>query len=68
MFETARFTDLQYIEKLVFQKVETARLLLPHVYSLLNLNIHFCAFCFYVILLLTWHGAQKFYLLIHVGH
>ena len=39
---TARFSVL-YIEKLIFQKVETARLLAPHVYGLLNLNIHFFA-------------------------
>ena len=51
VFETAWFTGLYW--KINFFKVKTARLLVPHVFGLLNLNIHFCPICFHVVLLLT---------------
>ena len=55
-------------EKLIYQKVETARLLAHTCLRLVEFEHTFCAFCFCVVLLLTLHSAQKFYLLILFGH
>ena len=59
-FDTTQFTDRYW--KTNFQKSRQ-----PDFWRHMFTACWTCTFCFYVVVLLTSHSAQKFYLLIYVG-
>ena len=56
-----------YIKKNNFSKSRDSQTSWRDMFTLM-FNIHFLCLLFYIVLLLTSHSTQKFYLLIHVGH